>query len=92
MEASYGQGNLHTDRGDIPFAQAGVAITLEDTVESPVWVGASADMERAWSSSSLLTEEERGYDLGWAGKAVYGVVNLTYGNGLDAVATNKDKK
>jgi hypothetical protein len=89
-EASYGQGLLFTDKGDVPFAQVGIAVTIEDPVESPVWGGVGVDYEYAISSSQFLTAEERGYDWGWAGKAIYGLVNLTYGNGIDAVASNRN--
>ena len=83
-ELSHGQGYLYTSKGDIAFSQMGAAITLEDPIESPVWAGVSVDDEYAYSASS-----GDGFDLGWFGKALYGALNITYGNSLDELALHK---
>jgi hypothetical protein len=86
-ELSHGQGYLFADEGDIAFSQMGAAITLEDPIESPVWAGVSVDDEYAHSAS-----KEDGFDLGWFGKALYGALNITYGNSLDELALHKGKR
>jgi hypothetical protein len=91
-ELSYGQGDLHTEDGDIAFSQMGAAITIEDPIESPVLAGVSADIEYAKSVSYYITGEKNGVDLGWFGQAIYGLANLAYGNSMDDITTHKGKK
>jgi hypothetical protein len=90
-ELSYGQGYLHTEDGDIAFAQMGGAVTIEDPVESPVWGGLSADVEQATSASQLISDGT-GFEMGWAGKALYGLLNVSFGNGLDELTLQKGKR
>ena len=56
----------------------------------------SGDVEEARSLSYVIEgKAARGYDLGWVGKATYGLINVIYGNSLDeftAIPLNQGKK
>jgi len=102
-EITYGQGYLHQDDGSkIPFSQVGGAIGYkEPLVEQEnnfgiVNLGISGDVEEARSLSYVIEgKAARGYDLGWVGKATYGLINVIYGNSLDeftAIPLNQGKK
>jgi LysM repeat protein len=87
-ELSYGRGRIDPNGANIDFSHIGGAIAqrenkfLGDKVEGPAApFGVSGDME--WSYSVAGFMDKQGFDMGWAGKAVYGALNLTYGNSLD---------
>lgn len=102
-EISYGQGYLHqADGSRVSFSQMGGAMGYKEPLVNQknnlgvVNLGVSGDFEAARSLSYALEgDAARGYDLGWVGKAAYGLMNLTYGNSLDeltAIPLNQGKK
>lgn len=87
-EISYGRGRIDPNGANIDFSQMGGAIAqrenrfIGDKVEGPAApIGVSGDMELSYSLAGSM--DKQGFDLGWAGKAIYGALNLTYGNSLD---------
>jgi hypothetical protein len=91
---NYGQGNLHTNNGEIPFTQISFDIPIEYSSKSPAKfdLNISADHENAVSLSELITGPKNGVNLSYFGKAIYAFSNYSWGNAIDAIALNKGKQ
>ncbi|MEJ2612646.1 MAG: hypothetical protein P8179_21955 [Candidatus Thiodiazotropha sp.] len=84
VDLSYGEGVLLTSHGNVAFNQFGASVSAGNIAKSP-WLsaGLSADYESSFSLSQHFTVNKMGFEMGWAGKALYGLLNLTWGNSLD---------